>query len=341
MKIALLKENKNEYRVSLVPADVKKLADNKHTVTFTKQIGINAGFDDEQYIKAGAKLVKNNKTCINGADFVFKLSSLTPSEIKLIKQNQIIISFFNMSNHPKVLFNLLKNKNTSLALDAINEEGLYPAVIPNEQIKGKFSVILSTYYLSKFNKDSLGKFFSNVNYSQDATNFVIVHASYAGLEAARTALAIGSNVIMLENNDDLIKQVQEDKGLVELAKLNHNHFKILKASFNDLTKYIANADVLINTNSLPNSSTQKRITIQMIQSMKKGTVYINLASDQGPASDTEKKIATINKPIYLSNGVIHFNIDNIPSLFSNTASTITSNIISRYILENIHNSNDA
>ncbi|MDR2823184.1 MAG: hypothetical protein LBV37_01470 [Mycoplasmataceae bacterium] len=339
MKIAILKENKNEYRVSVVPKDVQRFVNDKHTVAITSGAGSLAGFNDDEYKKAGAEIVNTNKIAIKNAQIIFKISSVQPKELKLIDPSQIIISLFNLSNNPKLLKALLKNKNSTLGVEAMHDNGEYVALIPNEQIKGRFGAIVSAYHLSKLDKNGYGKTISPINFDNEHANFVILNASYAGYEAARTILALGGNLTILETNDQLIQQVKHDGIFSTLAHLYNSKFDIVKSDFDNLNQYITKADVLINTNAFPGSLTQKRITEKMISSMHKGAVYVNLASDQGFGAETERKPSTFKKPTFIANNVIHFNIENVASVFPSSASSAVSNAVTNHLLKAIKGEN--
>jgi alanine dehydrogenase len=339
MKIALLKENKNEYRVCLIPTDVKTLVSNKHEVVVTKDAGKAAGFSDREYLTAGAKIVGSNKEAISNSNVILKLSKPTGSEFKTISPNQLLISLFNLANNPKVLVRLLKMNQMALGLEAFQENGVFTLMIPNEQIKGRFGALLGAYNLSKLAKFGLGKIFATIDHNNNKAQFTIINASYAGLEAAKTVLGLGANLTVLENDEHLTKQIKDDHHLHTLAKLNNSKFEIIKADYTDLSKIVLTTDVLINTNSIPGSITAKRITQKMVNTMKQGSVIIDLAIDQGVAGDTEKKPSTFQKPFYIVEGVKHFAIENIPALFANSVSIAISNILTEKILKHLKGEN--
>jgi alanine dehydrogenase len=333
MKIAILKENKNEYRVSLVPNDVKTLVDHKHEVVITKKAGFNAGFNDLQYLEAGAKIVNSNKEAISNSNIILKLSKPTNTEFKTISPNQLLISLFNLANNPKILGKLLKMQQISLGLEAIQENGVFSLMIPNEQIKGRFGALLGAFNLSKLAKFGLGKTFTNIDHNENKAQFTIINASYAGLEAAKTVLGLGANLTILENDEHLAKQIKDDQHLHTLAKLNNAKYEVIKADFTDLSRIVMDTDVLINTNSIPGSLTAKRITQKMVSTMKQGSVIVDLGIDQGVAGDTEKKPSSFKKPYYIVEGVKHFAIDNIPALFANSISVAISSILTDKFLK--------
>jgi alanine dehydrogenase len=339
MKIALLKENKKEYRVCLVPADIKVLVQHKHEVVVAKGAGIEAGFSDHEYLEAGAKIVGSNKEAIGNSNIVLKLSKPTGGEFKTISANQLLVSIFNLANNPKVLTSLLKFRQISLGLEAIQEHGVFTLMIPNEQIKGRFGALLGAYNLSKLGKFGLGKTFGSIEHNKNRAQFTIVNASYAGLEAAKTVLGLGADLTILENDEHLAKQIKDDQHLHTLAKLNNAKFEVIKADFTDLSKIVTTTDVLINTNSVPGSLTAKRITQKMVSTMKKGSVIVDLGIDQGVAGDTERKPSSFNKPYYIVEGVKHFAIENIPALFANSVSAAISGILTEKFLKQLKGEN--
>ncbi|MDR3330302.1 MAG: hypothetical protein LBS76_03405 [Mycoplasmataceae bacterium] len=333
MKIAILKENKNEYRVSLTPIDAKTLVASKHEVIITKNAGTASGYSDREYLDVGVKVVATNKEAIGNSNVVVKLSQPTNGELNEITPRQLLISLFNLPNNPKVLRGLLKNKITALGIEAFQENGTFTLLIPNEQIKGRFGALLGAYNLAKFHKNSLGKTFSPIAHNKERAHFTILNASYSGLEAARTILALGGDLTVLENDEHLAKQVKDDNHLITLAKLHHSKFEVIKADFTDLSKQVSITDVLINTNSLPGSLTSKRITERMISTMRAGSVFVDLAIDQGFGSDTEKQTTSFAKPSFLADGVIHFALENIPSLFANSITVAISTILTEKLFK--------
>jgi alanine dehydrogenase len=330
MKIAVLRESNNEFRVSLVPADVKRLTQAKYEVYVQKGAGALAGFSDGEYLACGAKIDSYNKV-IRNADIVLKVSH-PDKEIKLLKQNQLLIGFLYLANNPKTLKKLIDKKTNAIGLESILIDNQYACVVPCEQAKGKFGVIFGAYNLSKLNHNAMGKTYGAIHNNQDKRHFVILNGSYAGYEAAKTILALGADLTLLENEEYLIQQLENDKLLKTLANMNNCKFNILKAEFEILNQLMPTIDVLINTNQSPEAKTSRRITNRMINSLKKGSVYIDLAVENGLGSETEQEPNTIKKPITDINGVTQSAIENIPSLYANSLSIACSKVIADCLL---------
>jgi alanine dehydrogenase len=330
MKIAILRELNDEFRVSLVPTDVKKLTESKYEVYVQKGAGALAGFSDSEYLNCGAKIESYNKV-IKNADIVLKVSH-PDKEIKLLKQNQLLISFLYLANNPKILKKLIDKKINAVGLESIRINDQHACVVPCEQAKGKFGVILGAYNLSKLNHNAVGKTYGAINNNESKSHFVVLNGSYAGYEAAKTILAMGADLTMLENEEYLIEQLESDKLLKTLAHLNNCKFNILKAEFEILNQLMPTIDVLINTNQSPEAKTSRRITNRMINSLRKGSVYIDLAVENGLGSETEQQPNTIKKPIADINGVTQSALENIPSLFAHSLSITCSQVITDCLL---------
>jgi alanine dehydrogenase len=338
MKITILKENKNDSRVFVIPADIKRLVQHKHDVYIVKDVGKLAGYSDQAYIENGAKILPVNRAIIQ-ADIILKIATLKTRELRLIKPHQFVISLFNLANQPKLLKQLLQRNITTIGIEAIHHNQQYPFLIPNEEIKGRFGVNLAIYHLAKLDNTHLGKSFSPITHNLDSAKVVVLNASYAGYEAVRYALALGCSVTLLENDEGTIKQMTNNPTLATLASIYHSTFDVLKATFVELEKQITKADVFINTNGIPGSLTAIRITEKMISTMHKGAIYVNLAADQGLASETEHKISNINKLTHIFNDVIHFNMPNISTLFPVSISTSISHMISDILISNSQQTN--
>ncbi|MDR0825858.1 MAG: hypothetical protein LBM72_01175 [Mycoplasmataceae bacterium] len=334
MKILLLKENKQELRVSLVPVDVAKLVEAKHIVFVEAGAGSNVGFKDNEYSEAGAKIVKALKPILNqGIDLIFKISNPKTSLLKSLKPETVVISLFNAVNNTKPLYDMLKLKTTSVALEGIQQNGYYPIIVPNEQVKGRLGALIGAYNLTKLNPHAVGKTVAGILHSREKAHFVVLHLSYACIEAAKTILALGADLTILASDQETAADVKDRNDLKTLAAMNHCKFEIIKADFTNLNNQIATADVLINTNPAPGSLTPKRITTAMINSMPKGSVFVDLSVDQGFSSDTEKEPTTIKKPTVFVNGVTHFYLENTASLFAHSLSNSISGLIMDFIFK--------
>ncbi|MDR3249830.1 MAG: hypothetical protein LBS95_02000 [Mycoplasmataceae bacterium] len=326
MKIAVLKENKKENRIGLIPHDIK-------TLLSTNEIYVEKSVKNiDKYISAGAKMF-NKYDILTSCDVIIKLSPLTNKQAKYIKKpEQLIITNSYLANNPMYLKLLLKKRLTSIGLELIHEKGAYYFLMTNEQIKGKFGVILAGYYLSALScKFAKGKAIANIHGIKNKTNYLIINYSYAAYEAIKVILSLGGNVTILENNKEYVDLLKNDKIIHELIKNNDADFAIKESQFDILMDETKKTDVLINTTTVPGENTHLKITSEMIRSIPDGGVYIDLGADQGFSSEVFKKPNTIKKPYTIYHNKICIAFENIPSFFANTMSEAISEVIAKII----------
>jgi alanine dehydrogenase len=336
MKIIILRENKDENRVSVVPNDVTKLIANGHEVYFQNECGINASFTNEQYKNAGAHMFDNARKVLADANIVCKLSFLTKKEIKLIRsQEKVIISNLYLANNPKILKIYLKKKITSIGLEFTNDGGVYEYLKKVEDVKGKYGIETATLYMSKtFNKKSIGKQVEKNPEGHANTNFVILNYSYAAHSAIKAALSLGANVTLLESNEGYKKILSHDSELATLQRVHQDKLKFLDGKYDTLMEATKTADVLINTSQIPGARTKLRITSEMIANIHPGGVYVDLGADQGFGSEVTAKPNTVKVPYTIFGKITCIAMENIPSLFPKITSEAASETIVELVGKN-------
>ena len=245
-------------------------------------------------------------------------------------------------NNPKNLLNVLRGGITSLAVETINTNNVYEYFLPMEQIKGEYSMILAANALASI-ANGKGKFIGHIaEYKETRTKVVIINYSYAGYYAANAALANGCDVVYLETDHTLAEETKNDKLLNKLCHAYGSKFEVKDASYDNIKQEVLDTDILITTNQLPTTKTPMRITKEMIESMPKGGVFINLASETGFASSTEVKPTSVENPLVLISGINHIDMENIHDIYPLSSSQIISNLNAKNFLEiakekDIHN----
>ena len=333
MKI-LVVSNKNSKCVSLVPNDINKLVTSGIEVYVTSNTTNLCGFSKNDYITAGAKIIEKLTTKFIRTIDVVSFIDFPNDKIILnsLSCNQILWGFMYFVNNPDHLFQVIKNNLTTIAVETINSGSVYEYFLPIEQIKGEYILTLSKNAIKKY-KNS--KEYKNTNINQNAlpkNNVLILNYSYSGYYAAKTALDNEFNVLYLENDKTLSNELKNDKELKSLANSHNCRFEVIEASYDNLCDKIRNTNILVYTNQLPSVKTQLRITKNMVNSMQKGSVYINLATETGFASATEIKPTTIDNPSVIRDGIIHINIENINDIFPKKSSEIISNLNTKNFL---------
>ncbi len=331
MKI-LITSNKNSKRVSLVPNDVNKLVANNIEIYITSNTTKLCGFSDNDYIKAGAHIV--NKLTAEFIKTIDIVSFIDFPDNKVIinnaTPNQIFWGFLFLVNNPKNLFTALKKGLTTIGVEAINDNDVYEYFLPMEQIKAGSVLNLAnkaieTYKNSK-QRQSKKKNNEIVNNNELKNNVLILNYSYSGYYAAKNALANKYNVMYLEKDNTLANELRADHDLQSLIIKNGCHFNVIDASYDNLIHKIKNTDILITTNQLPTTKTSIRITKDMIDSMPRGSVFINLDAETGFASNSEKKPTIIDKPWIIDNNICYISIENMCDMFPIDTSSIISKL---------------
>ena len=334
MKI-LVVSNKKSKRVSLIPSDVKKLIENKIEVAVLSNAGECCGFKNEDYIKAGAIIVqKINEATMKDVNIISFIDFPENKMIfKYLTPNQLLWGFLYFVNNPKNLLNSLRNGFTSLAVETINTNNVYEYFLPMEQIKGEYSMILAANALAN-STNGKGKFIGHItDGKQIRTKVLILNYSYAGYYTAKAALANGCDVVYLETDHTLAEETKNDKLLNQLSHACGSRFQIKDASYENIKQEVLDTDVLIATNQLPTTKTTMRITKEMIESMPKGGVFINLAVETGFASNSEVKPTSAEKQIISICGINHIDMENIHDIFPLSSSLIISDLNTKNFLE--------
>lgn len=334
MKFLVIIEKKNPI-TPLVPNDIERLIAHKDTVGIYN-VSSDCVFSNEQFIKAGAKIEKTlNENIIKSYDVIVSYSILSDKIYSYINPNQIAWCHGFLVNEPHTLQVMLKNSNNVISTEAIHENGMYPFNMAYDQLKGYYGCVLCLEALarSKNNPKANGYAIGKIANIKTNTTFVILNYSYAGFYAAKTALALGANVIYLDNDKDNLHEIETNEELKTLSKILKGKLSTEIASYDNLIKFSKIANVLIATNPLPTKKSLTRINLEMINSMPRGGVYMDLGCESGFSANVTSAPNINNKHSDITSNVKQIVIDKIPSLFPNTLSQIFSELNTNYFLK--------
>lgn len=323
MRIGIPKEIKtDENRVAITPYGVKILTENNNEVFIEKSAGIISGFSDEEYQNAGACLIDTAEEIYSNSEMILKVKSPLPTEYHYLKKNQILFSFLHLAVD-KALTDVLKEKKiTAVGCETVEcDDGRLPLLEPMSCIAGKMSVQIAAHLLETQN-GGRGILLGGMP-GVEAGKVLIIGAGSAGLNAAKTAVAFGANVSILDINTDKLRRADNILG---------SHVKTYISNEYNLRELIKDADVVIGAVLNPGRKTPVLLKEEMVKTMKKGSCIIDLSSDQGGIAETTDCFTTFKNPIYEKYGVIHYSVENIPSSVSKTAACALSNETIRYIL---------
>jgi alanine dehydrogenase len=318
----------DEKRVALSPESVNILVESDNEVLVQKGAGTGANFTDKDYSENGATITESPSR-IFGADVVIKVDPFTPKECDLLKGSQVIMSYLNvlkLSN--ETLEKLMKKKVTAIAFEKVRDKrGSLPVVEAMSEINGGISIIIASEYLSN-HRGGKGVMLGGVT-GIAPTEVVIIGANTAGESAARVALGLGSKVMVFDNSLHSLRFFQRNLG--QKIETSVFHPPVLK-------KALKSADVLIGAIELDDLKHTYFISEEMIRTMKKGSIAIDLSIDRGGCIETSECRA-LRDPVYEKHGVIHFSAWNLPSRVARTASMALSNIFT-LLLQNIADAGD-
>jgi len=305
----------DEKRVALTPEAVNLLVENGNEVILQKGAGSGANYSDKDYAENGAVITESPARVFN-ADAVIKVAPFTLQEADYLKGNQIVMSFLNVLQlSEETLGKLIRKKVTAIALEKIRDNnGVMPVMESMNEISGVTSVLIASDYLSNHHGGK-GVLLGGIT-GVTPTEVVIIGANTAGEYAARAALGLGSQVKIF---DQSLHNLRRFQNLInQRLQTSVFHPQVLK-------KALKSADVLIGAIELEDLRPWYYITEEMVKTMKKGSVIIDLSIDRGGCIETTECRA-LRDPVYEKHGVIHFSAWNLPSRMARTASIALSNI---------------
>lgn len=316
ISIGVASDKKNdEKRVALTPEAVNILVENGNEVIVQKGAGSGANYSDRDYTENGA-VITESLARVFSAEAVIKVAPFTLHEVDYLKGNQIVMSFLNVLKlSEETLGKLIRKKVTAIALEKIRDSnGVMPVMESMSEISGVTSVLIASDYLSNHHGGK-GVLLGGIT-GVTPTEVVIIGANTAGEYAARAALGLGSQVKIF---DQSLHNLRRFQNLInQRLQTSVFHPQVLK-------KALRSADVLIGAVELEDLRPWYYITEDMVKTMKKGSVIIDLSIDRGGCIETTECRA-LRDPVYEKHGVIHFSAWNLPSRMARTASIALSNI---------------
>lgn len=324
MNIGILKEEASvERRVALSPAGVEVLTTQGHNVFVLHQDGARTIFRDEDYQMSGATVAYSPEEIINRADIVLKVSPPTDTELTMLREGQTFFSFMHLAvSRRKVLEKLLEAKVTAIAYELIeNNKGDLAVLQMMSEIAGQIAIQVGAHFLQAV-QGGRGTLLGSIPGIPPA-NVVILGAGSVGRTAARVAVGMGANVTVL------------DSDLTRLRELEHLfQWKIstsIATSFH-ISRAVRFADVVIGAVLLKGEKAPHLITEAMVKEMKPGSVVIDASIDQGGCVETSRP-TTIDDPVFVAHGVIHYCVPNMPAVVARTATMALTNALLPYIEE--------
>jgi alanine dehydrogenase len=308
MIVGVPKEIKDhEYRVGLTPAGAHALVSHGHQVLIESGAGERVGFEDRAYAEAGARVVNGAQDAYS-AELVVKVKELQPPELHLVRRGQILFAYLHLAPDLQLLNALLAAGVTGIAYETVTDsDGGLPLLAPMSRIAGRLSVQAGAWGLQMANGGS-GILLGGVPGVMPA-KVVILGAGESGSHAAQIAVGMGADVTILDIN------------LSRLARLDELYRGRLKTCFSEplaLAELVAEADLVIGALLVPGKLAPKLITRALLRRMRKGSVLVDIAIDQGGVAETSRPTSHSN-PIFVEEGVVHYCVPNMPAACARTS----------------------
>ena len=302
MKIGVPREIKpQESRIGLTPDSVKILASNGHEVLIENNGGFEAGFYNDQYKSAGAKIIDKAEDIFNDSNIIVKVKEPLLNEVKMIRENQIVFTYLHLAAAKELTEGLIKSKSICIAYETVTDDtGKLPLLAPMSAVAGRMSIQAGAHSLEK-NQKGRGLLLGGAPGVEPA-NVVILGGGVVGENAALIATGMRAKVHIVDKSEPRLKQLQEMFG---------DKIIPLHSDKTDLKKLISECDLLIGGVLIPGAEAPKLITKQMIKNMKRGSVIVDVAIDQGGCVETSKPTTHAN-PTYIVDGVVHYCVANMP-----------------------------
>ncbi len=302
MIIGVPKEIKlQEHRIGLTPESVKTLTDKKHEVLVQHNGGLEAGFSNEDYKNAGAKISLTPEEIFKKSEIIVKVKEPQANEVKMIRENQIIYTYFHLAAAKQLTEGLMKTKSICIAYETVTDDnGRLPLLAPMSAVAGRMSVQAGAHSLEK-NQKGRGLLLGGAPGVEPA-NIVILGGGVVGENAAIIATGMRGKVYVVDKSKERLKQLHEMFG-----------DKIIptESDSTNLKKLVSECDLLIGGVLIPGAEAPKLVTKEMIKNMKRGSVVVDVAIDQGGCVETSKPTTHAN-PTYLVDDVVHYCVANMP-----------------------------
>ena len=323
MIVGILKEIKaEENRVCMTPAGVEVMRQNGHTVLVEKNAGTGSGFEDERYVAAGAEMIETAREIFERSDMVMHVKEPLPPEYDLIREDQIIFTYLHLAAAEELTHLLIKSDSVNIAYETIQKaDGSLPLLTPMSEVAGRMAMQEGAKYL-EMAQGGHGVLLGGVP-GVDPGTVLVIGGGIVGTNAAKMACGLGAKVYILDMNLDRLRYLSD--------VMPSNCFPLM-ASPATIRKLAREANVIIGAVLIAGAKAPKLVTRDMLQTMKKGAVLVDVAIDQGGCFETSKATTHVD-PIYMVDGVIHYCVANMPGAVPRTSTLALTNATLPYAVE--------
>ncbi len=322
MIIGVPKEIKNnENRVAVTPGGVQEFVKHGHTVYVQHTAGNGSGFSDDQFKQAGAQILDTIEEVYAIAEMIVKVKEPIESEYALIRENQLLFTYFHFASYEPLTHAMIKSGSICLAYETVEVNRTLPLLVPMSEVAGRMSIQEGAKYLEK-PMGGLGILLGGVPGVKPA-NVIVLGGGIVGTQAAKMAAGMGADVTIMDVNLNRLRQLDD----IMAANV-----KTQYSSEYNIREAVKTADLVIGGVLIPGAKAPKLITKDMLSTMKPGSVIVDVAIDQGGCFETSKP-TTHAEPTYVVDGVVHYCVANMPGAVPYTSTLALTNATLPYAIQ--------
>jgi alanine dehydrogenase len=311
----------NEYRVGLIPSIVAELSAQSHTIMVEQEAGAGAGFGDDDYRAAGAEIVATPEPIFERAELIVKVKEPLASERKLIRSGQVLFTYLHLAADPDQARDLMAAGAVAIAYETVTDpQGRLPLLTPMSEVAGRMAAQVGAQYLERPN-GGRGILLGGVPGVAPADVLVIGSGTVGG-NAALIAAGMGAIVTVVAPDPKFLRPIAERFGA---------SVRTLVSTPDTVATMCRRADLVIGAALVPGATAPKLISAATVKAMKRGSVIVDVAIDQGGNAETSRP-TTHSEPVFVVDGVVHYCVANMPGAVPRTSTFALNNATRPFVL---------
>ncbi len=322
MIIGVPKEIKaEENRVAITPAGVSALVSHRHRVLVERGAGAGSGLSDAQYRAAGARIMTARQVW-RDAEMILKVKEPLPTEYRYLREGLIVFTYLHLAASAQLTNVLRAKKVDAIAYETIQfDDGSLPLLAPMSEVAGRLSIQFGSWCLQKQN-GGMGILLGGASGVRPA-NVVILGAGIAGSSACQIAAGVGAHVSIVDRNPAKLRYLHDILG---------GHVTTVMSNRANIEEEVAGADLIIGAVLIAGAKAPHLVSRRMVRAMKPGAAIVDISIDQGGCVETSRP-TTLDAPIYISEGVVHYCVTNMPAIVPRTSTFALTNATLSYAVD--------
>ena len=310
-----------ENRVGLTPESVRELVEHGHHAIIEHNAGEGIGMDDDAYRKAGATIVGSAPEVFDQAEMIVKVKEPQANERKMLKRGQLLFTYLHLAPDPEQAKDLIASAAVCVAYETVTSaNGGLPLLAPMSEVAGRMSIQAGAYFLEKAH-GGLGVLLGGVP-GVDPAKVVILGGGVVGSHACHIALGMGAEVWVLDRSTEVLRALWRQFG---------RPLNTVFSTRDAIERHVTTADLVVGGVLIPGASAPKLVSAALVRQMKKGSVIVDVAIDQGGCFETSRP-TTHAQPTYIVDGVIHYCVANMPGGVPRTSTFALNNATLPFVL---------